>query len=151
MLSTCCRRFLCIYSIPIFRRVIQLFLIFCMFIKALYLLLFRGLCPHPASGIRPKFFGNHTDADGIRGDGLFGWLPSHLLLYRYFVILSLYKTINWFNTWSQFRYLCVHFFTTFSLARYSIFSKDVSLGNTLFVLVTFRYWRFTPSMIFVVL
>ena len=30
------------------------------------------------------------------------------------------------------------------------FSKDVSLGNTLFVLVTLRYWRFSPSMMFVV-
>ena len=84
-LSICCRRFLCIYSIPGFRRVIQLFLIFCMFIKALYLLLFRWLCPHPASGIRPKFFGNHTDADGIRV-GWFVWMiaipPFTLQVFR---------------------------------------------------------------------
>ncbi len=30
------------------------------------------------------------------------------------------------------------------------FSKELSLGNTLLVLVTFRYWRLRPSMIFVV-
>ena len=34
--------------------------------------------------------------------------------------------------------------------RYNIFSKAVSLGNTLFVFVTFRYWQLTPSMMFVV-
>ena len=34
---------------------------------------------------------------------------------------------------------CVHFLTTFSLARYSIFSSAVSLGNTLLVFVTFSY------------
>ena len=72
------------------------------------------------------------------------------LFYRCCVSRSPYRIINWFKTWSQFRYLCVHFFVTFWLARYSIFSKDVSLGNTLFVLVTFRYWRFSPSMMFVV-
>ena len=32
----------------------------------------------------------------------------------------------------------------------NISSRDVSLGNTLFVLVTFRYCRFSPSMMFVV-
>lgn len=30
------------------------------------------------------------------------------------------------------------------------FSRDVSLGNTLLVLVTLRYWRFSSSMMFVV-
>ena len=29
-------------------------------------LLFRGLCPHPASGIRLGFSGNTVNADGIR-------------------------------------------------------------------------------------
>ncbi len=76
-------------------------------------------------------------------------LPSPSF-YRYPVSRSPYRTVSWFSTWSQFRYLCVHFFVTFWLARYSIFSRDMSLGNTLFVLVTFRYWRFSPSMMFVV-
>ena len=68
--------------------------------------------------------------------------------YRYSVSRSPYRTVSWFKTWSQFRYLCVHFFATFWLARNSIFSSDVSFGNTLFVLVTFRYWRFSPSIMF---
>ena len=46
-----------------------------MFIKALYLLLFCGLCPRLASGIRPMFFGNNTDADGIRV-GWFVWMNA---------------------------------------------------------------------------
>ena len=71
-------------------------------------------------------------------------------LYRYGVRRSGYRRISWLSTWSQFRYLCVHFFVTFPLARYSIFSSALSLGNTLFVFVTFRYWRFSPSMMFVV-
>ena len=36
------------------------------------------------------------------------------------------------------------------LAKYSIFFRELSLGKTLLVLVTFRYWRFSPSIIFVV-
>ena len=56
--------------------------------------------------------------------------------------LSPYRTISWFSTWSHPRYLWVYFFVMFSLARYSIFSRGWSLGNTLFVFVTFRYWRF---------
>ena len=71
--------------------------------------------------------------------------------YKYCVSLSPYRTISWFSTWSHPRYLWVHFFVMFSLARYSIFSRDWSLGNTPFVFVTFRYWRFRPSMMFVVL
>ena len=70
-------------------------------------------------------------------------------LYRYGVRRS-DRRISWLSTWSQFRYLCVHFFVTFPLARYSIFSSALSLGNTLFVFVTFRYWRFQPFMMFVV-
>lgn len=42
---------------------------------------------------------------------------------------SPHKTINWLNIRSQFLYLCVHFITTFSLARNRIFSKAVSLGE----------------------
>ena len=59
-------------------------------------------------------------------------------LYRYGVRRSGYRRISWLSTWSQFRYLCVHFFVTFPLARYSIFSSALSLENTLFVFVTFR-------------
>ena len=72
--------------------------------------------------------------------------------YCFFFLLLVYgvrrsgdRRISWLSTWSQFRYLCVHFFVTFPLARYSIFSSALSLGNTLFVFVTFRYWRFSPS------
>ncbi len=74
-----------------------------------------------------------------------------VFFYKYCVIRSLYSRINWLRSWSQFRYIWVHFFTTFSLARYRIFSSAVSLGNTLLVFVTFRYCRFSPSIIFVVL
>ena len=105
----------------------------------------------PASGIRWKFSGNTVNADRIR------WEQPKLLcscsclffFYKYCVIRSPYSRINWLKTWSQLRYLWVHFFATFSLARYRSFSSAVSLGNTLLVLVTFRYWRFSPSIIFV--
>ena len=36
-----------------------------------------------------------------------------VFFYRYSVSRSPYRTISWFSTWSQFRYLCVHFFVTF--------------------------------------
>ena len=88
-------------------------------------LLFCGLCPHSASGIR---LGRPDD-----------WIMAALAFsfYRYCVSCSPYSTISWFRTWSQFRYLWVHFFTRFSLARYNIFSSAASLRNTLFVFVTF--------------
>src|SRR5699024_1550167 len=73
-----------------------------------------------------------------------------VFFYKYCVIRSPYSRISWLKTWSQLRYLWVHFFATFSLARYRSFSSAVSLGNTLLVLVTFRYWRFSPSIILVV-
>ncbi len=72
------------------------------------------------------------------------------VFYRCCVSRSPYRTISWSSTWSQLRYLCVHFFVTFLLARNSIFSNGVSLGNTLFVLVAFRYWRFSPPIMSVV-
>ena len=114
---------------------------------------FRGPCPHPVSGIRREFPGSTVNANGKRWEQP-EWPYSCSCLfffYKYCVIRSPYSRINWLRTWSQFRYLWVHFFTTFSLARYRIFSSAVSLGNTLLVLVTFRYWRFSPSIIFVVL
>lgn len=56
-----------------------------MIIKALYYLLFRGRCPHLVSGIRLEFFGNNTDADGIRV-GWFVWMiaipPFTLQVFR---------------------------------------------------------------------
>ena len=112
----------------------------------------RGRCPHPASGIRLGFSGNTTNAEGIRSERsihVHAAVPA--LFYRYWLSLSPKRTISWFSTWSQLRYLWVHFFITFSLARYSIFSSAISLGNTLFVFVTFRYCRFKPSIILVVL
>ncbi len=66
--------------------------------------------------------------------GVFKCCHPGLFAYRYSVRRSPYRTIRWFSVWSQFRYLCVHFFVTFWLARYSIFSNDVSLWNTLFKL-----------------
>jgi hypothetical protein len=72
------------------------------------------------------------------------------VFYRCCVSRSPYRTISWSSTWSQLRYLCVHFFVTFLLARNSIFSNGVSLGNTLFVLVAFRYWRLSPPIMSVV-
>ncbi len=61
---------------------IHFFLNFCMIIKFLYYLLFRGRCLHLVSGIRLEFFGNDTDADGIRV-GWFVWMmPSRFSFYR---------------------------------------------------------------------
>ena len=114
----------------------------------------RGLCPHPASGINESIIGYNIDADGINLSGV-GYLiylirRIVILFYRYWVTLSSNRIINWFNTKSQFLYLWVHFFLTFMEARYNIFSRDSSVGNTLLVLVTFLYWRFSPSIMFVV-
>ena len=145
--------FLSSYSLTNYTDFIHLFLIFCTTKRPLYYWKSCGRRPHPASGIRLGIFGNNTNADGIRLAGVAVQeksCHSSFPFYRYSVSRSPYRTISWFSTWSQFRYLCVHFFVTFWLARYSIFSRDVSLGNTLFVLVTFRYCRFSSSMIFVV-
>lgn len=72
------------------------------------------------------------------------------VFYRYLPSLSSNRTMSWLNTRSQFLYRCVHFFITFIDAKYSIFSRAVSLGKELFVFVTLRNWRLTPSMILVV-
>ena len=43
--------------------------------------------------------------------------------------------------------LCpVHFFVISMVARYSIFKRLSSDGNTVLLLVTFRSWRLNPSM-----
>ena len=44
----------------------------------------------------------------------------------------------------------VHFLVMSIMARYSIFSRLSSVGNTDFVLVTLRSWRLNPSMALVV-
>ena len=55
------------YSIASSERIIPVFVIFCIIIKTFDIaFLVRGLCPHPASGIRLGFSGNTTNADGIR-------------------------------------------------------------------------------------
>ncbi len=116
------------------------------------LLLFPWALPTPGlwnkAGIFWQYYQCRWNKAGMAG--IFKCCHPGLFVYRYSVRRSPYRTISWFRTWSQLRYLCVHFFVTFWLARYSIFSRDVSLGNTLFVLVTFRYWRFSPSMMLVV-
>lgn len=115
------------------------------------LLPFSWELPTPGLWNKTGIFGNNINADGVRRGWQVSLVAAIPVFYRCSVSRSPYRTISWFSTWSQLRYLCVHFFTTFSLARYSIFSNAVSLGNTLFVLVTFRYCRFNPSMILVVL
>ena len=57
---------LSIYSLTTIGLFIHLISFFCTKNKALYDYLFRGLCPHPASGIRLEFSGNTLNADGIR-------------------------------------------------------------------------------------
>ena len=44
----------------------------------------------------------------------------------------------------------VHFFVMSIIARYSIFNRLSSVGNTDFALVTLRSWRLKPSMALVV-
>ena len=51
-----------------------------MIIKALYYPLFRGRCPHLASGISLEILGNNTEADGI-GVGWFVLSICHPTFY----------------------------------------------------------------------
>ena len=44
----------------------------------------------------------------------------------------------------------VHFFVMSIIARYSIFNRLSSVGNTDLALVTLRSWRLKPSMALVV-
>ena len=54
-----------------------------------------------------------------------------VFFYKYCVIRSPYSRISWLKTWSQLRYLWVHFFATFSLARYrSFFQRRVTREYT---------------------
>lgn len=70
--------------------------------------------------------------------------------YRCCVRCSPYSRMGWPITWFQPRYRCVYFFITFWIARYGIFAREASFGNTLLFFVAFRYRRFTTPMIFVV-
>ena len=69
--------------------------------KSIDCLFFRGLCPHPASGIRLGFLGNTINADGIRylsGWPVFGYSRPGFFFYKCCVSRSPYNTISWFNT-----------------------------------------------------
>ena len=61
-----CRTFLPICSIPMWQDLIHIFLFLGMTKVTFKLLLFCGLCPHPASGIELEVSGNNINADGIK-------------------------------------------------------------------------------------
>lgn len=113
--------------------------------------IFCGLYPHPVSAIRLGISGNIANVNGLRLEQFMAYgilfrllclqvlgepIPikdNHLVKYSVPVPVTLYP-----------------FFDHIPTGRIEHFSSAVSLGNTLFVFVTFRYWRLSPSMIFVV-
>ena len=61
-----------------------------------------------------------------------------------------YMMLNSPYTWAQFRIVVVHFLVASKVAKYSAFSKALSLGNTLRWRFSLRYVEFRDSIEFVV-
>ncbi len=86
---------------------------------------FSWVLPTPGRWNKFGFCGNSIDVDGI---GLGAAALLHCALPQAFLFADL-------------QILC---------QPLSVEDGELSLGNTLFVFVTFRYWRFRPSITFVV-